>query len=76
MAGIVAIGSRDRVEGFGLAGARVVVADDDAAVRRAWAALGPDVAVAVLTPAARAALDDAELPDVAPGNPLLVVLPP
>ena len=76
MTGVVAIGERDRVEGFGLVGVRVLVAEDDDAVRRAWAGLGDEVGVAMLTTAARAALTDADLPDVAPGVPLLVVLPP
>lgn len=78
MSRVVAIGERTRVEGFGLAGAEVLVAEDPAAVRVAWAALGSDVGVALLTPAARAALgspDDADLTEVVPGRPLLVVLP-
>lgn len=77
MSRVVAIGERVRVEGFGLAGAEVFIAEDPAAVRVAWAALGSDVGVALLTPAARAALGSAEaLLEVAPGWPLLVVLPP
>lgn len=70
---VVALGSRAAVEGFGLAGAEVLVAEDAAAVRLAWAGLGEDVGVALLTPAAREALE--VLPAVAPGQPLLVVLP-
>ena len=54
---VVAIGERCRVEGFRLAGARVVEADDDEAVRAAWQSLGPDVSVVVLTPAAARAID-------------------
>ena len=76
---VVAIGERARVEGFGLAGTEVLVAEDPAAVRSAWAGLGSGVGVALLTPAARAALGPAEDPDlieVVPGRPLLVVLPP
>lgn len=74
---VVAIGERIRVEGFGLAGAEVLVAEDAAAVRQAWAELGPGAAVVLLTPSAREALGRAadEL-DVVPGQPLLVVLPP
>lgn len=77
MSRVVAIGERTRVEGFGLAGAEVLVAEDATAVRVAWTALGSDVGVALLTPAARQALGTAEgLREVAPGRPLLVVLPP
>lgn len=78
MARVVAIGERARVKGFALAGAEVVVAEDPAAVRVAWAALGSDVGVALLTPAARAALGSSEddLLEVVPDRPLLVVLPP
>ena len=78
MSRVVAIGERVRVEGFGLAGAEVFVAEDAAAVRVAWAGLGSDVGVAVLTPAARAALGSSEddLLEVVPDRPLLVVLPP
>jgi vacuolar-type H+-ATPase subunit F/Vma7 len=58
MSRIVAIGARDRVEGFTLAGVRVMIADQPEAIRTAWEALGPDVAVALLTPEAHAALTD------------------
>jgi vacuolar-type H+-ATPase subunit F/Vma7 len=70
---VVALGTRPAVEGFGLAGAQVLVAEDDAAVRAVWASLGPDVGVALLTRAALDALP--QRPEVAPGQPLLVVLP-
>ena len=77
MSRVVVIGERVRVEGFGLAGAEVFVAEDEIAVRGTWAALGSDVGVALLTPAARQALGAAEdLHEVGPGWPLLVVLPP
>ena len=77
MSRVVAIGERERVEGFGLAGAEVLVAEDAAAVQVAWDALGSDVGVALLTPAARAALGSPEdLLEVGPGRPLLVALPP
>ena len=78
MARVVAIGERARVEGFGLAGVEVVVAEDPAAVRAAWAALGSDVGVALLTPAAHTALGSSgdDLLEVVPDRPLLVVLPP
>lgn len=78
MGRIVAIGERARVEGFALAGVEVLVADDPGAVLAAWAALPDDVAVAVLTPAAQAALAalDGSRREVAPGHPLPVVMPP
>jgi vacuolar-type H+-ATPase subunit F/Vma7 len=85
VARLVAVGEGARVAGFALAGADVVVADDDAAVRAAVAAAGadPEVAVLLLTARAREALrpvaaetgaDPAA--DVAPGHPLVVVMPP
>lgn len=77
MSRVVAIGERARVEGFGLAGAEVLVAEDPAAVQAAWAALGSDVGVVLLTPAAQAALGSPQgLLEVEPDRPLLVVLPP
>jgi vacuolar-type H+-ATPase subunit F/Vma7 len=71
---VVAIGARDRVAGFGLAGAQVVVAEESADVHRAWAALEPDVGVVLLTESARDALGPIVEADVGPGTPLLVVL--
>jgi vacuolar-type H+-ATPase subunit F/Vma7 len=82
---MVAVGESARVAGFALAGADVVVAEDEAAVRGAVAALGsdPDVGVLLLTPRAREALRPVEAEtgadvaaDVAPGLPLVVVMPP
>lgn len=52
MATVVFIGESARVEPYRLAGAVVHPADDEPSVRRAWRELGPDVAVAVLTPRA------------------------
>ena len=69
----VALGEARRVEGYALAGAVPVVAEDPAAVRAAWAALGEDTTLVILTPAAATALGDA-VP--ASGHPLTVVLPP
>ena len=74
MAGVAVVGERLRVGGFSLAGAVVLAADDAAAVRSAWASLGTDVAVVVLTPRAAAALE-AEL-DAGGATPLTVVMPP
>ncbi len=59
---LVAIGEAVRVEGFALGGATVLVAEDPAAVRRAWESLPSDVAVVVLTPKAAAALADGSVP--------------
>jgi vacuolar-type H+-ATPase subunit F/Vma7 len=73
MARVAAIGELTRVQGFALAGAVVLVAGDQEAVRAAWSSLDEEVAVVVLTPAAAAALGDE------PGArlwPLRVVMPP
>jgi vacuolar-type H+-ATPase subunit F/Vma7 len=84
VARVVAVGEGARVAGFALAGADVVVAEDAAAVRAAVAAAGtdPDVAVLLLTRQAREALRPVEAEsgadlaaDVAPGRPLVVVMP-
>jgi vacuolar-type H+-ATPase subunit F/Vma7 len=69
---IAAIGARVAVQGFGLAGALVVVAEDPDAVRDAWRTLPADVALAVLTSDARAALGDSV--DTAT-MPLVAVMP-
>jgi vacuolar-type H+-ATPase subunit F/Vma7 len=55
---IVALGERSLVEGFALAGVRVVPAEDRAEVRAVWEGLGPDVAVVLLTARARNFLAD------------------
>ena len=59
MGGLAVLGERPRVGGYALAGALLLVADDDAAARDAWAGVlegRPAVDVLVLTPrAARAA---------------------
>ncbi|HLN06892.1 MAG TPA: V-type ATP synthase subunit F [Acidimicrobiales bacterium] len=52
MSGIVALGEGQRVRGFALAGATVVVAEDEAEVTAAWQALEADVGLVLLTPAA------------------------
>ena len=59
MAGIAVIGENVRVQGFGLAGARVLAAEDAASVRAAWDTLANDVALVILTPSAAATLHDA-----------------
>jgi vacuolar-type H+-ATPase subunit F/Vma7 len=73
MSSVAAIGERERVQGFGLAGALTREAATPAEVRQAWSELPHDVAVVVLTPAAAQALAD-EPPRRA--APLTVVLPP
>jgi vacuolar-type H+-ATPase subunit F/Vma7 len=74
VASVAVVGEQLRVRGFILAGAVVLAADDAAAVRSAWASLGDDVTVVILTPRAAAALE-AELATGGP-MPLTVVLPP
>jgi vacuolar-type H+-ATPase subunit F/Vma7 len=73
MARVAVIGELTRVQGFGLAGAQVLVADDAVAARSAWTSLDDDVAVVVLTPSAKEALGDE--PRKRPW-PLVAVMPP
>jgi vacuolar-type H+-ATPase subunit F/Vma7 len=54
---IAVIGERAAVEGYGLAGAVVRVAEDEESVRRAVRSLPAQVALVVLTRTAAAALD-------------------
>ena len=69
---VAALGETALVQGFALAGARVVSADDGAAVRSAWRTLPPDVTVVILTPNAARVLG----PDVECSRfPLTVVMP-
>lgn len=72
MGSVVVLGEAARVSGFALAGAAVVVADGDDAVRAACRALPDDVTVLVLTPAAAGALGDGA---TLRGDVLSVVLP-
>ncbi len=58
MARVAVVGELTRVQGFALAGALVLVAEDAQAARAAWSSLADDVAVVVLTPQAAAALGD------------------
>ena len=73
MSGIVVIGEGDRLRGFALAGVDLAVAADSAGARAAWAALSPNAALVILTPAAHAALAADELEHA--GQRLWVVLP-
>jgi vacuolar-type H+-ATPase subunit F/Vma7 len=56
MSTIVAIGERERVSGFALAGVQIAPADDPDAVRSAWQALSADAGLVILTRAAHRAL--------------------
>lgn len=55
MGRVAVLGEGSRVAGYALAGAVVLVADDDAAVRAAWAGVVDDRDVDVLVVTARAA---------------------
>ncbi|MGZ4650414.1 MAG: hypothetical protein ACXV3A_07755 [Kineosporiaceae bacterium] len=77
VADVVVIGERAAVEPFALAGALPVVAEDAAAVRAALAGPGRYATIIVLT--ARAGAAAGLGPDgspIAPGVPLIVVMPP
>ena len=56
MAHVAVIGAGPAVRGYAMAGALVLPAEDDAAVRACWRRLPPDVVVVVLTAAAARAL--------------------
>lgn len=71
MSRIAVIGEQAAVQGFGLAGALVLGAEDPAQVRRAWQRVPDDVAVVVLTRRAAQALPG---PPERPGRPLVVVM--
>lgn len=58
MSRIVAVGERRRLEGFALAGVKLLRADTRAEAQAAWSRLDPDVAVVILTPATWTALSD------------------
>lgn len=58
MTGVVAIGEADRVAGYALAGAAVLVADDAPAALAAWLSLDPETELVILTPAVALALGD------------------
>jgi hypothetical protein len=76
---VVAVGERAQVEGYGLAGASVVVAEGADDVRAAVRNLPPEAVLVILTRAAAAALDPALGPDdPGPGSTMdrqVVVLP-
>ncbi len=72
MARVAVIGEAVRVQGFALAGALVLPAENQAQARAAWRALPFDVAVAVVTPRAAEAIGEA----LAASAVLTVVMPP
>jgi hypothetical protein len=57
MSSVVAIGG-EPLSGYALAGVAVIPAADPASVRAAWGGLPTDVGLVLLTPPARAALDE------------------
>jgi vacuolar-type H+-ATPase subunit F/Vma7 len=67
---VAAIGEDVLMRGFGLAGARVLPAEEPAAVRAAWQDLPGDVALVILTRAAATVLAGQDR-----GELLVVVLP-
>jgi vacuolar-type H+-ATPase subunit F/Vma7 len=60
---VVAIGEKELVDGYGLAGVQVLPAADATSARRAYAEVEGDAGLLILTPAAEAALA-ARLADV------------
>ena len=58
MSAVVALGERYRLEGFALAGVRLLAAGTPETVRETWDALADDVALVVLTRDAAGALGD------------------
>lgn len=72
MSRIVAIGATHDLEGFGLAGVKVVPAATDADVAEAWSLLDDEVGLVILSPAAAAALG----PEVAVRTDVLTVVTP
>ncbi len=79
MSRVAVIGEAVRTEGFALAGAMVLTAEDSGQAHDAWRSLPGDVAVLVLTASAAAWLDDVLHPGPGPGpsrpGPLLAVMP-
>ncbi len=56
MSVVVAIGERELLEGYALAGVEVIDAGDGRAIRRAWDELQTDVGLVLLSSASHAAL--------------------
>jgi vacuolar-type H+-ATPase subunit F/Vma7 len=72
MSRIVALGERERIQGYSIAGVEAVVTDGTDDTVEAWRSLPRDVAVVILSPRAAASLGarTGERPDV-----LTAVLP-
>jgi len=68
---IAVIGEEHRVDGYRLAGATVLVAEDADAVGRAWRALPEDADVVLLTALAAASLAE----DIDDGGRMVAVMP-
>ncbi len=73
MSRIIAIGERERVQGFSFAGVTVAATANADDVRAAWRGLRDDVGLVILTPTAHAALDAEER--TRGDAPLTVVMP-
>ena len=72
MARVAVLGEQVAVQGYALAGAVVLEAEDADTARRAWDGISEDVAVVILTPTAARALGPER---VAGPHPLTVVMP-
>jgi vacuolar-type H+-ATPase subunit F/Vma7 len=55
---VVVLGESVRVQGYALAGARIIVAETPDEVRRAWSTLDSAVSLVVLSPLAATTLGD------------------
>ncbi len=73
MGRVAVLGELVSVQGYALAGAVVLVAEDADAARAAWDGLAEDVAVVILTQTAARALGTARTAGL---HPLAVVMPP
>jgi vacuolar-type H+-ATPase subunit F/Vma7 len=73
MARVAVLGEQVSVQGYALAGAVVLVAEDAGSALAAWDGLTDDVAVVILTPTAARALGPERLAGL---HPLAVVMPP
>jgi len=69
---VVVLGEAIRTDGFALSGATVIHAEDRDTVRRAWAAMPPEVEMVVVTPKAWALDPEPAVPE----GVLTVVMPP
>jgi vacuolar-type H+-ATPase subunit F/Vma7 len=69
---VAVLGESARIEGFALAGALVLPAEDPAAVRDSWRDLPADVVIVILTEAAALTLGPVALEST---GPLTVVMP-